>query len=231
MSEYYLPRNEDARKTWAENMILKFPPLSASLGFSATERDDFIADLVMLIYLITSAQSSRNESKARTAFKKQMQDGIPAGGTALALPLDTQPAEPEKLVEAGVLPRIRAAVQRMKSQPGYTAAIGEQLQIEFSGASDFNASEGKPKFGGAAEIGRVILDWTKGDFDGVVVESMRGAETTFNFLDKDYKSPFPDLRPNLVAGQPEVRRYRMFYLLDDEIVGESSDEVAITTKA
>lgn len=51
------------------------------------------------------------------------------------------------------------------------------------------------------------------------------------FLDKDSKSPFGDTRPNLVAGQPELRRYRIIYLLDDEIVGLWSDETGFTRMA
>ena len=232
MGSDVLPRSEDGRKTWGGNMLLKFPPRAASLGFSNLERDNYLADVLMMIYVITASQSVAAESKARTAYKKQMYEGVPEGGNALPLPLNTLPAEPEKLVAPGIIGRIRAAIQRMKTAPGFTDAIGEQLQIMGDGEADsFNPADGKPTFEGDPQVGKVVLDWVKGDFDGVVIESQRGAETTMMFLDKDFKSPFPDMRPNLVAGQPEKRRYRMIYLLDDEVVGSWSDEVTITTLA
>lgn len=92
-------------------------------------------------------------------------------------------------------------------------------------------SDAKPTFKATAERGKVTFDWVKGEFDGVVIEGQSDRETTYTFLDKDFKSPFVDMRPNLAAGQPEKRRYRMIYLLDDEVGGVWSDEVVVTTMA
>ena len=224
-----IPTTEDGRKSWGENLLLKFPALRVQLGFSEEDEKALFDDIHMMIYVITASQSVNAEAKARTAYKIQMFYGESGGGNALPQPLNTLPAAPAVLVAPGVMGRIRAAVQRMKAQPGYTEAIGEQLQINGSETSDLNTETAKPPFKGAASVGNVRLDWTKGDFDGVVIESQRGAETAFTFLDKDFKSPFDDRRPNIVAGQPEIRRYRMIYLLDDQIVGAYSDEVAVTT--
>ena len=226
-----IPYTEDGRKSWAENMILKFDPLYVSLGFTKAEKDAFYEDLTMLIYVITASQSVAAESKARTAYKKQMLEGLMGGGNALPLPLNTLPAPPAVVVLPGVLGRIRTFIQRIKLSPGYTEAIGEQLQIVASESEGVNLGDAKPDFTATATVTGIRLDWTKGAFDGVVIESIRGAETTFAFLDKDFKSPFLDVRPNLVAGQPEKRRYRMIYLLDDQIVGVYSDEVVVTTMA
>ena len=231
MNEDVIPRTEDARKAWCDNMLLKFPPLREQLGFSEAEEKAFSDDVQMLNYVITASQSVAAESKARTAYKKQMLDGVPEGGNALPLPLNTLPAPPSTLVAPGVMGRIRAAVQRIKNQPGYTDAVGEQLQVVSSKADELNPATAKPPFDGTPSVGKVTLDWTKGEFDGVVIEGKRGAETVYTLLDKDFKSPFEDVRPNLVAGQPEVRRYRMIYLLDDAVVGTYSDEVSVTTMA
>lgn len=224
-----IPDTEDGRKSWGENMMLKFPPLREQLGFSEDEQKALFDDIKMMIFVITACQSVNAEAKARTAYKRQMFDGMATGGNALPLPLNTLPASPASLVAPGVIARIRAAVQRMKASPGYTEAIGIQLQIVGEETGGLNTETAKPTFKGTALIDRVRLDWTKGDYDGVIIECRRGDETAFTFLDKDFKSPFDDLRPNLVPGKPEVRRYRMIYLLDDAIVGTHSDEVAVTT--
>lgn len=231
MNSDVLPRTEDGKKSWAENIILKFPPLASSLGFNADDEKEFLDLQKMLIFSITAAQSANAEAKAWTAFKKQILNGIPDGGAPLPLPVTTLPAVPAMPLEPGVIARLREIIQRIKTHKGYTDAVGEQLQIDGSGADDFNPAEGKPSFDAVVSPGKVTHEWVKGDFDGVVIESRRGAETLFTFLDKDFKSPFPDMRPNLVAGQPETRRYRMIYLLEDEIVGTYSDEVVITTMA
>jgi hypothetical protein len=71
----------------------------------------------------------------------------------------------------------------------------------------------------------------KREFCDVLIESQSRAETSPVSFDIDSKSPFPDTRPNLAGGQPEVRRERMIYLLIDERVGIWSDEVSVTTMA
>jgi hypothetical protein len=45
----------------------------------------------------------------------------------------------------------------------------------------------------------------------------------------DRFSPYLDSREPLVAGQPEVRRYRIRYLVGDEPVGKYSAVASVTT--
>jgi hypothetical protein len=42
--------------------------------------------------------------------------------------------------------------------------------------------------------------------------------------------PYVDNRPLLVAGKPEVRRYRCRYILSDVEIGVPSDEVVVTAQ-
>ncbi len=48
----------------------------------------------------------------------------------------------------------------------------------------------KPSFTASVMPDAVRLDWTKGVFDGVVVQSKRGNETAFTALDNDTVSIF-----------------------------------------
>jgi hypothetical protein len=74
------------------------------------------------------------------------------------------------------------------------------------------------------------IDWMKGKFDGVDVESQRGDEIDWTKLGRDFRSPFEDERPPLAAGKPEERRYRLRYLINDKPVGEWSDVIVVITK-
>ena len=72
----------------------------------------------------------------------------------------------------------------------------------------------KPKVVAIAKpSGAVVLNWTKGKHDRVIIECKRGTETPFVFLDRDFKSPYVDTRPNVVAGV-HMRTYRLRYEKD-----------------
>ena len=58
----------------------------------------------------------------------------------------------------------------------------------------------------------------------------RDGDATFLFLARDTSSPYVDNRPLLVAGKPEVRRYRCRYIIDDVEIGLPSDEVVVTAQ-
>lgn len=89
---------------------------------------------------------------------------------------------------------------------------------------------------------QVILDWVKGAWDGVYIESYvvstapgggtpgsptPGAGTpVWVKIGEDEKSPYEDTRTN-VASQPETRFYRMRYKKDNKPVGLYSDVVKV----
>lgn len=59
--------------------------------------------------------------------------------------------------------------------------------------------------------------------------SQRAAEGTWTVLGTDNNSPYLDARAALVAGQPEVRRYRGRYIVNDVPVGNYSAVATVTT--
>lgn len=90
---------------------------------------------------------------------------------------------------------------------------------------------------------QIILDWIKGAWDGVYIESYvvssggamppmpapggpGGAATPWVKLGEDEKSPFEDTRLNQ-SPQPETRFYRMRYKKDNKPVGIYSDTVKV----
>ena len=95
---------------------------------------------------------------------------------------------------------------------------------------------------------QIILDWVKGDMEGVVIESLvtsggNQAATAFatpeppvdnsnpNWatIGSDLKSPYNDTRKNK-TGQPEARYYRFRYLKNDMPVGKYSDILQVVAE-
>jgi hypothetical protein len=75
----------------------------------------------------------------------------------------------------------------------------------------------------------VRIEFVKGAFDGVVIEGRRKEETQWTMLGTDNYSPYLDTRPPRIAGESEVREYRLRYLLKDEPVGDWSDIISTST--
>jgi hypothetical protein len=72
----------------------------------------------------------------------------------------------------------------------------------------------------------IIIEWLRLFFQGVrIYASYDGVAWTA--LDKDFKSPYEDKRPNKVLGTPEPRFYKLRYLLNDVEVGLDSEVIKI----
>ena len=127
-----------------------------------------------------------------------------------------------------VVASTRGYAQRVKSAPGYDEAVGDSMGIE--GAQDTtDLTTAKPTLKLTdLDHGTIQIAFNKTISDGVNLYCQREGETASTFLARDTNSPYVDNRPLLVAGKPEVRRYRAKYVLDDAETGELSDEAIIT---
>ena len=126
--------------------------------------------------------------------------------------------------------RVRALTRRLKAHPAYTPALGAQLGIE--GPEDTtDLGTAKPNLTAVDQTGGVVeLAFSKSKSDGVNLYSQRDGEAGFVFLARDTSSPYVDNRPLLAAGKPEVRRYKTIYVLNDQEIGQFSDEVTVTCR-
>jgi hypothetical protein len=122
----------------------------------------------------------------------------------------------------------RALARRLKEHKNYTPALGEQLRIE--GPEDTtDMSTARPRLNATARPhGLVELSFNKLKSEGVNIYSQREGDAAFVFLARDTSSPYVDNRPCLVAGKPELRKYKAIFVIEDAEVGQFSDEVAVT---
>jgi hypothetical protein len=216
---------------WYKNFAQKFAAHAPALGFTAADVSAVQADGAMLDFLISDLLPTYQAAlQARTSYKNLIKDGPlgTQGGDPPAAPsLGTAPAT----VAPGVVPRLRQLIKRIKSAPNYTQSIGQDLDITGAeGNAPGDVEKAKPAAKGFALPGsQVRIEFKKSGFDGVFIECRRKGETDWTKLGIDLFSPFIDARPPLEAGVPEVREYRLRFLLRDEAVGEWSDIISVIT--
>ena len=129
---------------------------------------------------------------------------------------------------AGVLARLRRLIQQIKKATAYTPPMGAELGILTPAAP---AREPKPLKvkAEAGENSHVMVDCPLRGWDAVEFEGRRN-NGPWELLAVCLKRKYTDVRPPLVAGQPEVREYRLRYRLGDEAQEVYSDVVRVTTR-
>jgi hypothetical protein len=224
----FFPKTDAALVAWLVQLATKAPSHAAALGLTAADLQGVKNDAAALDWLVKALPAVRASAEQFTAYKYGVLDGPPGANTP---PIPTLPpiAAAPAAIPSGLVARNRALVKRMKNAPGYTEAIGRDLEL--IGPETASEEAPKPTFKASAHPGsRVRLDWVKRSYSGVLVQGRRPGDTAFLDLGRDNFSPFDDERAPLAAGVPEPREYRMRYLDKDDPVGEWSDVVSVTTK-
>lgn len=226
-----LPKTDNGRIQWSINCETEFPKVFEDLGFSETEKNSVLDDCRTMRFVIQNGQNGTAHSKAANSYKYDLLGNSQDGVNSPELPVYTQIAPPATVSPRGILKRFSKWEERVKAHSNYSAATGDLLQINSPASAPASPDGAKPSGAGTSMPDHgARIDWKKGKFHGVEVESQRADEILWTKLGRDFRSPFDDDRPPLVAGQPEERRYRLRYLIDDEPVGEWSDVIAIITK-
>lgn len=200
----YLPKDIPSFNEWVNSYELNYPTVGPTLGLSAPEVTAGTA-------LITDYKTAyAAQTAAEVAFKNSVQNTLIKRRALVSGPNG-----------------IRKQVASMKANSNYTLAIGETLQVELDAEQiDINTASPVLKLRLTAE-NYVEISFKKLIFDGIKIESRRGAETEFTYLAFDTEAPYLDTRINLGTG-PERREYRAYFILKDNIVGLVSAVFSIT---
>lgn len=219
----FLPDREESLIVWYGNWAAKLPGYQAALGLSAAEVADALADAAAVAATLLALAQAKSEQQEWVAFKNLELHGTEGGQGG---PTPQVPTAPPAAVFAprppGIIRRTRRLAARIKTHPAYTAALGHDLGIV--GVEPSVPEVVKPRATARGQAGyEVVIRFVKHGFDGVEVESQRGAETTWTPLGFDAVSPYVDRRSPLAANEPEARRYRLRYRRRDQPVGVFSD--------
>jgi hypothetical protein len=225
-----IPRTDTELALWLTNFSTSFAAHATALGFAEAEVNSVKADAAMLNYLLGDLLPTyKSALQARTSYKNLVVAG-PVGRPGGALPPSPSTGPAPAVVPPGILPRLRNLVQRIQLAPGYNEVVGLDLGITGpEGGSTAPDAQARPTLKARSNgPGTVQVDFTKENFDGVVIESRRAGEEQWQTLGVDSYSPYIDERPPAGAGKPEARQYRARYILRDQATGEWSDIVTAT---
>lgn len=232
-TQRYFPNRISAQVPWLENFRNKLPALETPLSLPPAHVDACVASCNFMIYVLGEWLTAvRAFGPAATSAMDLLLSGT--GPDAVVLPVFNLPALPAGVaaVPPGALNRLFDLVQVIKSSPGYTDTIGQDLNIIGPAAAPSTSfvkttPDAKLTVVQGATNKAVRLDFKKYGHMGVYIECKRGAGE-FEFVAIDTESPYLDDRPLLVAGTPEVRQYRLRYWDKGTPNGDWSDVDSIT---
>ena len=224
----WLKASESEMLDQFDQFTLKLPGYIAKYGLTAAQATAARNDYLWLRYAITCAQQFEQEWRNRVIWKNQLKDGpktitaaqVPGVGSEFVAPV--APAVPD-----GVLVRWRELVTAIKGHLNYDKADGTDLGVE---AVSDPLQATKPTARCRAVNGSgVEISVRKDGHEAVIAWCKRGNETVPVKLGTYTRAFILDARPNLVAGQPEVREYTFQYCDGDVASGELSDVCRVTT--
>lgn len=229
MKKEYLPKREADRVGWLNNFSSKIGNYATTFGISPAEVATIGKMAAFYAYIYNLMIMVSTFSKNLTKFKNLL--SIAPNGTTLGpMPTLTPPAAPAAS-PAGIFTFISGIVGRIKSNTAnYTEAIGYDLGIIGEEIS-FKEAEFKSVISAEAKKDFVVVNFTKKGMDGVNVYSNPIGSKDMNVWEKlglDTHPPYYDSRPLAVAGQPEVRNYKVMGVVNDEEIGEWSDIATAT---
>jgi hypothetical protein len=215
--EHYIPQNNNGKLGWARNFRAKIGEIGAILELGEERIAEAIAACDTIIFSITLAQFARIFSKVCTGFRNESLKSKTK--KPQHVPHFQMPEVPEKLLPFDAVTYLERLAAEMKLNRKYASFMGANLKIitpAKAALRDDVTPKAKLK---QLDNSAVWIGWKKLGRDGVIVESKRGDEQNWTEIGRDLVSPFIDTRKPLVVGQPEIRYYRLIYMIDDEPFG------------
>jgi len=209
--QVYFPGRITDQVAWLSNYYTKLPIHGPTCNVIAVDVTASVADAKWCHYVLDVWLS------AVRAFAPSTTDAVDdvltgEGLVAIVLPTFVPPTLPAGVTAElpGALTRIFTLVAKMKLE----AACVESIQTDMGIVGAEETPKAAPKFlielmqGMGQQTAK--LTFYKYGHEAVYIESRRGGPSAaWDFLGIDSASPYEDARPLLVAGQPEVREYRM----------------------
>jgi hypothetical protein len=216
-----MPPDDNGRVPWLSNFGSKLPTYAGTVGVTAGEVTQSQQDNTFWAYVVDARNKFAQYAQDWTAYKNAARGGGPLGAMPTAPALGPVPT----MVPPDIFGRIAALVARIKKHPGYTEAIGNDLDI-IGAEQAFDPGTMKPVLKLTLDAGHPNVGWKKQGMDAIEIEVDRG--NGFVFLAIDTVPDYLDTAPLPAAGASAAWKYRAIYRLNDDRVGQWSDMASIS---
>jgi hypothetical protein len=224
MRMYFLKRNNEEFALQLGNFANKIPIYKPTFNLTEEDVEGVQKDSDYFSWSVNMTMQVADTKKGWTSYRNIIRFGQPYLVENMApVPVEILPVP--DVVLPGIQVRFINLVNRIKAHPNYTEAIGQILGIESSSQNRELQSDVKPFINLKTSGGHVVLQWKKGEFDGIVIEKDSG--NGFAFFDKDTSPNFIDPTP-LPVGQSAIWKYQVMYFIKDVKIGDWSDVATIT---
>ncbi len=229
MADKPLPTNEGELNIFMQALVAKVPTYSATLGLTAGEVDALNDDAANFEYIIEAAALVTDSKDAFFSFKRELIDGVPST-TQLAIPTFPAISTPEHPFP-GIMKRLRALIQRIKTSPGYTQQIGEDLGLVDSGDAPLSPDDLTAEFSNVKALSdsRVEISFSKQGQDAMKVLFKRNADSKFNLAGIYTSSPAIHDEGPIDSDTPESRQYKGVLMKKNEEIGNESPIYTVVT--
>jgi hypothetical protein len=240
----FSPRTESTKYNWFFNFSQKIGGYATKYNLSAAEVQDVVDSFEYFKYWFLYMVAFKEYMLKVTAYKNEVRDGVPAGSTPSVPPTALPAPVPPTATAPGGYARAIAMANSIKAKSNYTVADGQDLNLEGAEIIVPPASTFKPVIKLVlGNNGKPELKWTKqtGTSGIHIFKKVTGGSTSptpspipgpgvggYVYLGSDTQPDFTDNSPLPAAGVSEQRCYVATYFVDDENVGQWSEEVKIT---
>lgn len=209
------------------NFSGKIENYAPALGVTPDEILSVKADSTFFTYVMDVQNRIQKHSKEWTSYKRLLRSSAKTVNLGDVPVWNAVPAPPT--VKADITGRFAKLVQRIQGSDNYTEAIGSDLGINTISAVTTPAELAamKPVLKIHLVAGQPIIEWKKGDADGIEIHKAIGTGE-YQYLATDLRPHFQDKSPIPAHGESAVWKYKAIYISGDDRVGQWSDEVSIS---
>lgn len=223
----YIPTSDADKGPWMDNFVLKLAIYQALFNIPEPEMVQLSKDNEMYGFALNLLNAAKQTQQNITAFKNALkhQNGSQELGPVPEWPSTLPPAPPA--VPAGIFDRVRSLVQRIKNSPGYTEAIGQDLDI-ISSLSSIDLNTISPVLKSTIDVGRPHLRWPKGVSDAIDLYADHNDGNGFQHLGRFMRGEYLDITPLPSGKAAEEYKYKAVYVIGDAQVGVMSQVLSVT---
>jgi hypothetical protein len=200
----FFPKKDMQLKRWCNTYREMLPQYATLLGLSGTEVSEQQQWCDEIADKVQEVAAAKSHMKSVTTLKDKTKKDNMA--------------------------KLRKTIKRMKANANFGSGVGVHLGIMGGNKYTPDTDTYKTKFKAKVLGNHVRLDYTKKGIQGVEVFREIPGHEDWKSIGTDYHSPFIDAQLEKVLGVPEIRRYRMRAIINDQHFGQDSDMVQVVVK-